>query len=239
MKGPKQHRGVSLPMWTDEKFVALSPLARLLWIGSWHYCCDEGHLMATPLELKMRVLPADNCDIDTLFAEVLAQGLYVGDPQAGYMVPNLKEHQKVDKRWLLACDRCPQGAGPASTTSAPREDHASTTSEAREDSRGTRAEEKRREEKGRTTGARQRGTRLPDIYPISDEMRAWVREHAPDVSPQEHEKFCDYWRGVAGQRGVKLDWFATWRNWMRKAQEDATPHRPASAHPDVPDWMLA
>lgn len=36
----------------------------------------------------------------------------------------------------------------------------------------------------------------------------------------EWEKFRDYWLSQTGQRGVKLDWLATWRNWMRKKYED-------------------
>ena len=35
----------------------------------------------------------------------------------------------------------------------------------------------------------------------------------------ELEKFRDYWAGVAGQRGMKLDWDATWRNWVKSAKE--------------------
>jgi hypothetical protein len=94
------------------------------------------------------------------------------------------------------------------------------------------------EGKGRDSGARKRGTRLPDIFPVTDEMREWARKNAPDVAPTEHEKFCDYWRGVAGQRGVKLDWIATWRNWMRRAQDDAEPKGSADTR-GLPDWMLA
>jgi hypothetical protein len=32
-------------------------------------------------------------------------------------------------------------------------------------------------------------------------------------------KFRDYWRSVPGAKGVKLDWDATWRNWVRSAAE--------------------
>ena len=35
----------------------------------------------------------------------------------------------------------------------------------------------------------------------------------------ELDKFKDYWVGRAGQGGVKLDWEATWRNWVRRALE--------------------
>jgi hypothetical protein len=31
------------------------------------------------------------------------------------------------------------------------------------------------------------------------------------------DEFRDYWLALPGQRGVKLDWSATWRNWVRKA----------------------
>ncbi len=31
----------------------------------------------------------------------------------------------------------------------------------------------------------------------------------------------DYWRSQPGQKGVKVDWRATWRNWMRTAMERA------------------
>lgn len=52
-------------------------------------------------------------------------------------------------------------------------------------------------------------------------MVAWGRENAPHVNGgYETQKFVDYWRGRSGKDGTKTDWLATWRNWMRKAQED-------------------
>ena len=33
------------------------------------------------------------------------------------------------------------------------------------------------------------------------------------------DKFLDYWIAIPGQRGVKLNWKATWRNWVRSATE--------------------
>lgn len=51
-------------------------------------------------------------------------------------------------------------------------------------------------------------------------MADWVAETLPGLNPvTETERFCDYWRGVPGAKGRKLDWPATWRNWMRKAAE--------------------
>jgi hypothetical protein len=69
--------------------------------------------------------------------------------------------------------------------------------------------------------ARERGTRLPDDFAVNAEMVAWARENAPNVNgAYETQKFVDYWRGRTGKDATKLDWIGTWRNWMRKAQED-------------------
>jgi hypothetical protein len=31
-----------------------------------------------------------------------------------------------------------------------------------------------------------------------------------------YEQFYDYWKAQPGSKGIKLDWFATWRNWVRR-----------------------
>lgn len=57
-------------------------------------------------------------------------------------------------------------------------------------------------------------------------MIAWAREHTPDIGRFEHEKFCDHFRGAAGRYGVKTNWVAAWRNWMRRAQDTADERKP-------------
>ncbi len=66
-----------------------------------------------------------------------------------------------------------------------------------------------------------RGTRIPADFAITDSMTAWAAEKIPpDVDLlEETQRFRDYWTAIPGARGVKLDWEATWRNWMRKAAE--------------------
>ena len=46
--------------WTDEAFVAVSPLARLLALGLRNEADDEGVFPWKPVTLRMRLLPADN-----------------------------------------------------------------------------------------------------------------------------------------------------------------------------------
>jgi hypothetical protein len=37
-----------------------------------------------------------------------------------------------------------------------------------------------------------------------------------DQERKSRAEFCDYWRGVPGSRGCKLDWPATYRNRLRE-----------------------
>lgn len=69
-------------------------------------------------------------------------------------------------------------------------------------------------------GTLTRGTRLPDSFEITPEMREWAATTTPDVDPDSAlEEFRDYWTAVPGARGVKRDWIATWRNDMRRKQQ--------------------
>ncbi len=61
-----------------------------------------------------------------------------------------------------------------------------------------------------------RGARLPADWKPNDAMLAWATAERPDlVMRKAIDSFTDYWHGVAGAKGVKLDWDATFRNWIR------------------------
>jgi len=60
------------------------------------------------------------------------------------------------------------------------------------------------------------GKRLANDFLFPKEWEEFCQQTRPELSPtQTFEKFKDYWIAQAGQKGVKLDWFATWRNWVR------------------------
>ncbi|HEX6968927.1 MAG TPA: helix-turn-helix domain-containing protein [Micromonosporaceae bacterium] len=73
----------------------------------------------------------------------------------------------------------------------------------------------------RKRGSATKGTRIPDDFAATADMIAWARTNTPLVGIRETAAFVDYWRGQPGARGVKADWPATWRNWMRRSQKDA------------------
>jgi hypothetical protein len=78
-----------------------------------------------------------------------------------------------------------------------------------------------------------RGSRLPEGWEPSRDLVAQMRSECPHVDLRsEHAKFTDYWAAVPGAKGRKADWDATWRNWIRRASENA-PRRQQAANGKV------
>lgn len=92
-------RTVKPEFWTDSKVVALSMPARLMFIGAWNYADDYGCLPSDALQLKLRVLPADQIDADEMVAELLDSGLLevmvTADGEQFWHVTHWDRHQKV------------------------------------------------------------------------------------------------------------------------------------------------
>jgi hypothetical protein len=60
------------------------------------------------------------------------------------------------------------------------------------------------------------GKRLASDLTLPIEWEQFCQQTRPELNPAKtFDQFKDYWTSVAGQKGVKLDWFATWRNWVR------------------------
>jgi hypothetical protein len=65
-----------------------------------------------------------------------------------------------------------------------------------------------------------KGSRIAVDWNLPDDWLAWAKKDFPLVDAvREAEKFADHWRAKAGADACKVDWLATWRNWIRKANE--------------------
>jgi uncharacterized protein YdaU (DUF1376 family) len=59
--------------------------------------------------------------------------------------------------------------------------------------------------------------RLPNDWSPSPEDIQFCKNQRPDLNPLNiADEFRDYWIAIAGTKGKKTDWPATWRNWVRK-----------------------
>jgi hypothetical protein len=77
-------------------------------------------------------------------------------------------------------------------------------------------------DKKKTSSSIARGARLaPDWSPDPEGIAFAEQQGLRNGRAQaELERFRDYWTAQPGQKGVKADWPATWRNWCRKAAEN-------------------
>lgn len=113
--------------------------------------------------------------------------------------------------------------------------------ESRDVTHGHDRGEKRREEKikpqGLTSNLPHRGevdspqTPAPratrfGLDSLPEDWAVFCQTERPDLDPGgTFLRFSDFWRAKAGKDGRKLDWFATWRNWVRS---ERAPPRSAS-----------
>ena len=80
-----------------------------------------------------------------------------------------------------------------------------------------------------------RGSRLPVDWAPSEIEVAYAVAKGFDRRAVDHhaERFRNYWSAQPGKGGVKLDWPATWRNWVLREAERLAPKAPARRQ----DWI--
>lgn len=232
-------RTIKPEFWVSEQVVECSTTARLLFIGLWNFCDDAGIHSASPRSLKMEVFPGDDFtadDVQKLVDELIAAGLLVFYEVGGkgYWKVTGWHHQKIEKPTKKHPE--PQD----STTSLQSFDnHSATTRRPFYESSTTEGSlmESNGEEIDASasvppppahtdnpkpdnpkTGNPKRGTRLPTDWTLPTEWAEWAVAERPGYPViAESAKFRDYWVAKTGSAATKLDWAATWRNWVRNS----------------------
>jgi uncharacterized protein YdaU (DUF1376 family) len=67
--------------------------------------------------------------------------------------------------------------------------------------------------------ALKKGSRISTDFVVTGAHREWAGINGLPPPDEHIEEFRDYWKSKAGGGGVKLDWDATFRNWLRRAAE--------------------
>lgn len=230
-------RTIKPEFFTSEDIVSLTPLARLFYVSLWCESDREGRLEWKPRTLKYRYLPGDDCSVEDLGDELIKSGLivlYEVDGKVYAEIPGFKKHQVINNR-------------ESESTIPPKNDDAPFTRESDVKAEGKEGKEgkgkegiKEKEEKEnpdasppaqpapqKSTGAKVTGTRLPENFQVPDDWIDWATDERPDIPPPEMrtvaESFVDYWAAKAGAAARKVDWLATWRNWVRNQKRYSSP----------------
>lgn len=71
-----------------------------------------------------------------------------------------------------------------------------------------------------------RATRFNSAQKPPDQWLEFCKDERPDLDAAlTFDRFADYWAAVPGAKGRKLDWFATWRNWVRSEKRTHAANR--------------
>jgi uncharacterized protein YdaU (DUF1376 family) len=71
-------------------------------------------------------------------------------------------------------------------------------------------------------GAKAPKAKRLDVDSLPTEWLEFCKTTRADLEPTAvFDQFRDYWIAQGGQKGAKLDWFATWRNWVRNQKSVA------------------
>lgn len=209
-------RTIKPEFFTSEDITRLTPLARLLYIAVWCEADREGRLKWKPQTFKLRYFPGDKCAIESLCAELISARLVVLYGEDLAYVPSFGLHQHINPRETVS--RLPE---PIFQDSRAVDASARVTDvQVGREGKGKEGER----------DASPTGSRLPTDWAASPEQLAWARAERADIDPaREAASFRDYWHGVAGAKGRKADWEATWRNWIRNSRGSGPPRAPGGA----------
>lgn len=212
---------------------AQSPTAVLLHLAATAYAAQHLTDGVAPLALIMRIVGATQDDAELLFKKSLLIDRHDGDVE----VHDYLEHQRsaaeakdaetkaqraAHARWNRGAHATSDASSIASSTAGSTASGMPREKREKRDKEGTLTSLTQPTTAATTPAPRTRGTRLPEPFEITDAMTAWAAREAPGLNlARATEEFCDYWRGVAGAKGVKLDWVGTWRNDMRRKAERA------------------
>lgn len=96
---------------------------------------------------------------------------------------------------------------------------------------GTVLEPSEKNSSTKSSSAPKRGTRIPEDFTITDEMRGYAQRFATEALGRKPDDrfgawldrktldFTDYWNERSGQQAVKRDWKRAWQRWMRREIE--------------------
>ena len=104
-------------------------------------------------------------------------------------------------------------------------------------------EEKRREDKNKEQEQKNSspsGSRLAPDWSLPADWKTWAEQERPELDVlTQAASFADYWHGVAGAKGRKADWLATWRNWIRNSNAGSRPRAGPAFPPQKSKALMA
>jgi len=210
-------RTIKPGFWKHEELSALPPETHMMAAALLNYADDEGYFNANPKLIKGDCCPLrdDSVNIHGMISDLSNIGyLRIGKGMDGRIyghVINFLEHQKVNRPY------------PSKIKDLEIEWGCSLNDHGKHTERSLPEKEKEKEYinkppytpplKKNSRGTRWNEDEVPEFWlaEARNKYPHWSAEFLEDVVGN----FCDYWKGVSGAKGVKMDWQATFRNTCR------------------------
>lgn len=232
-------RNIKPGFFSNDTLAELPALTRLLFIGLWTICDREGRLEDRPRKIKAEALPYDDHDVDAALTALHQSGFilrYVSGGVRCIQVVNWAKHQNPHMKEAESSIPAPD-EHQTSTVQAPDEqqpkperaglipDSLNLIPDSGFPSRAEAPQAIAKPEKpAPPENSAARGTRLPLDWSLPAKWESEAMAIQPTWGAQRCQQvadvFRDYWVAKPGQSGVKTDWLATWRNWVRKESAD-------------------
>lgn len=242
-------RNIKPSFFSNDDLADLDPLGRLLFIGLWTVADREGRLEDRPRRIKAEVLPYDNCDVDSLLSDLEKHGFilrYSSGEDRFIQVLNFTKHQNphvkesassipapIEHQTSPVQEQCstpplPEQAGLIPDSLLPITDSPSLNAECGN----------QREEKLSPTAAQSsrtpKASRLPDDWKLPQAWGEWALSEQPSWTHEGvrwvADSFRDHWLAKGGADARKVNWEATWRNWVRREKSPGIPAQRASIY---------
>lgn len=212
-------RMLSPDIWTDEGFLELDPMARLLFIGLISHADDEGRGCASPRALKAKVFPADQVSDDDIGAMCERMGKLMrvrfydfGDSRY-YQLDRWESHQFIkDKK---ASNIPEPDAGPVPVGG--RTDAGPTPDRERTDAGPGAAPNERKKEKKEKKETAPRRVYAPSVELSEEEHAKLVAEFGASLTSECVQFLSDY---KADKPYRNKSDYLTIRRWVVQAVRD-------------------
>lgn len=242
-------RTIKPEFWSSESITCLPRDTRLAYIGLWCVADDEGRFRAQIGVLAGQLFPEDD-DGREIVERALAElsGALSEDSvrtHGALSEDSLPERKGKDITQVSSPLGLGRGSGGRGPSAGPPVDNSGSPAPSADAAVAHPTEADGAETpdalvpvaEPSPTKADRRGRRLPDGWAPARTAATLDLEtgHDPAWLERELDRFRDHWAAQAGAKGRKSDWDATWRNWLRRA-DDYAPSRPRGGAREGPDW---
>lgn len=244
-------RTIKPEFWQHEDLSTLQPEVHMLAASLLNYADDDGFFNANPKLVKAGCLPLRDDSVDTTVALLHLSDIgfiKIGTGEDGRRygsIVNFAKHQVINKKgkskfslitivWDDKKEEIENTTGTLPEHYRPEvgsrkwEVGSSSIGNSISDSENKNGQQEKIKFDDANAPNNKKGSRIQDSFEAPEEWIQWAlaqrKDWDKDLAWQESMAFKDHWISKPGKDGLKLDWQATWRNWVRNSRNSKQKH---------------